>query len=122
MEAVRTIITIVATLVTTLVPSIITILKAVKNAKNAKTEAEVEKAKNAIATEIKRLVAIAEVSYAPIDKTLKAQNDSAGAMKKRYVVTDLKAFCLENGYPWNDAEMDAAIENEVAFTKVVNAK
>ena len=122
METVRTIIAIVATLVTTLVPSIIALCKAIKAKKNATTEADAEKAKNAITAEIKRLVANAEVSFAAIDKMLKQQNGSAGAMKKRDVVIALKAFCLENGYAWDNAAMDAAIEDEVAFTKTVNAK
>ena len=30
--------------------------------------------------------------------------------------------CLEKGFAWNEAEMDKAIEDEVAFTKSVNAK
>ena len=122
MENLQIIISVAATLVTTLIPSAIALCKAIKDKKNAKSEAESEKAKNAIVAEIKRLVAAAEVSFEAIDKVLKAQHQTAGTMKKRDVVTNLKAFCLENGYPWDDAEMDAAIEAEVAFTKVVNAK
>ena len=93
--------------------------KAVKNGNAAKAE----KAKNAINAEIKRLVANAEVTYEAWDKSLKASGaGSAGNMKKDSVVTGLKTFCLENNYDWNAAEMDKAIEDEVAFTKAVNAK
>ena len=116
------IISIIATLITTIIPSVIALCKAVKDKKNAKTESAAEKAQNAINAEIKRLIANAEVAYGAIDKVLKAQGQSAGAMKKSIVVNDLKAFCLENGYPWDGAKMDAAIESEVAFTKAVNAK
>ena len=122
METIRIIITVAATLVTTFVPSIVALIKAIKDKKAAKTEAEAEKAKNAIAVEIKNLVQNAETSFAAIDKVLKSQGSTAGPMKKRDVVIALKAFCLENGYAWNDEEMNAAVEKEVAFTKSVNAK
>lgn len=122
MEKLQLIIAIASTLVTTLIPSLIALVGQIKAKHNAKTEAEKEKAKNAIAAELKRLVANAEVSFSAIDGLLKAQHQSAGAMKKRDVVTNLKTFCLENGYGWDDAEMDKAIEDEVAYTKVVNAK
>ena len=122
MEIVRTIITIVATLITTLVPSAIALYKAIKAKQTAQTVAAAEQAQNAINTEIKRLVANAEVSFSAIDAMLKSQGGTAGAMKKRDVVIALKAFCLENGYAWDDTEMNRAIEDEVAFTKAVNAK
>lgn len=110
------------TFVTTVVPSAIALWKSIKAKKNAKTEAEKERAKNAIATELKRLVENAEVTFAPIDRLLKAQNQSAGSMKKRDVIANLKTFCLENGFAWDDEAMDKAIEDEVAYTKAVNSK
>lgn len=115
-------VSVAVTFVTTVVPSAIALLKSIKAKKNAKTEAEKERAKNAIATELKRLVANAEVTFAPIDRLLKAQNQSAGSMKKRDVVANLKTFCLENGFSWDDETMDKAIEDEVAYTKAVNSK
>jgi len=94
-------------------------IKAIKNGNTAKAEI----AKNAINAEIKRLVAAAEVTYEAWDKSLKAAGTgSAGNMKKSFVITGLKTFCLDNKYAWNEAEMDKAIEDEVAFTKAVNAK
>lgn len=93
--------------------------KAVKNGNKAKAE----QAKNAINAEIKKLVANAEVTFEAWDKSLKASGTgTAGNMKKRDVVMALKTFCLEKGYAWNEAEMNDAIEAEVAFTKAVNAK
>jgi hypothetical protein len=122
MEIVRTLIAVVATLLTTIIPSAIALFKAIKAKRNAQTLAEQEKAKNAIVAEIKRLVENAEVSFKSIDAMLKQRGESAGSMKKRDVVIALKAFCLENGYAWDDAAMNEAIEAEVAFTKAVNSK
>lgn len=101
------------------VNAVIAWIKAIKNGNTAKAE----QAKNAINAEIKKLVANAEVTYEAWDKSLKASGTgTAGNMKKRDVVMALKTFCLENGFAWNEAEMDKAIEEEVAFTKSVNAK
>lgn len=105
--------------VAALVNAVIAWYKAIKNGKTA----EAEKAKNAIASEIKKLVANAEVTYEAWDKSLKAAGTgTAGSMKKRDVVMALKTFCLENGFTWNETEMNKAIEDEVAYTKTVNAK
>lgn len=122
MEMLETIIAIVATLLTSLVPTVLALAKAIKAKKAAQTEAELERAKNAITAEIKRLVEEAEISFKSIDAMLKQRNESAGTMKKKSVVSDLKAFCLENGYAWDDAAMNEQIEAAVAFTKAVNAK
>lgn len=122
METLETIVAIVATLLTSLVPTALALAKAIKAKKTAQTEAEHERAKNAITAEIKRLVQDAEVSFKSIDALLKQRGESAGQMKKKSVVSDLKAFCLENGYAWDGAAMDEQIEAEVAFTKAVNGK
>lgn len=101
------------------VNAVIAWVKAIKNGNKAKAE----EAKNAINAEIKKLVANAEVTFEAWDKSLKASGTgTAGNMKKRDVVMALKTFCLEKGFAWNEAEMDKAIEDEVAFTKSVNAK
>ena len=122
MEKLQIMISIAATLVTTLIPSAIALWTQIKAKRAAKTEAEAEKAKNAINAEIKRLVAGAEVSFEAIDKLLKAQHQSAGSMKKENVVANLKTVCLENGFGWDGEAMDKAIEDEVEYTKAVNAK
>ena len=123
MQTLYIIVSIAATLVTTFVPSIIALVKALKAKNSAQTTASSEQATNAINAEVKRLVQNAEISLEAIDKILKANNSgTAGKMKKRDVVMELKTFCLENGYAWNDAEMNELIEKEVAYTKAVNAK
>ena len=102
-----------------LVSGIFAWFKAIKNGNKAKAE----QAKNAITAEIKKLVAQAEVTYEAWDRTLKASGTgTAGDMKKSFVVMAIKTFCLENSYPWNEKEIDDAIEAEVAYTKTVNAK
>lgn len=84
---------------------------------------EAEKAKNAINAEIKKLVANAEVTYEAWDKSLKASGTgTAGNMKKSFVMMAIKTFCLENGFTWNEEAIDKAVEDEVAYTKTVNAK
>lgn len=123
MNVLYIILTVVATLVSSIVPSIIKIVTLAKAKNNAQTTASSELAQNAINAEVKRLVENAEVYWAAIDKLLKANNSgTAGGIKKRDVVQALRVFCLERGYAWDDAKMDEAIEREVAFSKVVNAK
>lgn len=81
------------------------------------------KALNAILTETKRLVAEAEVMFAPTDALHKSNGSgTAGGLKKSYVINALRAYCLENGIDFTIAELDKAIEEEVAYTKTVNAK
>lgn len=118
MELIFNVIAIIVS-VGSVINSIIAWIKAIKNG-NAKKVAE---AQNAINAEIKKLVENAEVTYEAWDKSLKTSGTgTAGNMKKRDVVMALKTYCLENGFAWNEAEMDRAIEAEVAFTKAVNAK
>lgn len=104
------------------IPATITIVKNIKAYRSAKTEAERANAQNAIVAETKRLVAEAEVLYAETNTMLKRNNSSAGGLKKGYVVNALKAFCLEHGYAWTAEGLDTAIEEEVAYTKTVNAR
>ena len=123
-------------LLVTGIPSIITIVRNAKTikaereaAKVAKTEQEkaeaearAEAAKNEIYLEIKRLVADAEAKYEDVNTFLKQNEKSAGTLKKAYVETAIKAFCLENGFAFNMTDLDKIIEDEVAYTKTVNAK
>lgn len=120
----------------TAIPFIIAIvgkIKEVKAAKKAALEAQDEaalveaqkrkaEAENAIRLEIKKLVQNAEASYKEIDAMLKQKGSSAGAMKKHSVMSDLKCFYYQHGYDWNEDEANAAVEEEVAYTKTVNAK
>ena len=86
----------------------------------AEAEAKAEAAKNALAKEITRLVADAEEKYKAVNDFLKRQGSSAGTLKKAYVETAIKAFCLENGYTYDKTELDTAIQETVKFTKSVN--
>ena len=105
--------------VISLVNACIAWYKAIKNGNKAKAE----EAKNAINAEIKKLVANAEETYEAWDKSLKASGSgTAGNMKKSFVMMAIKTFCLENKFTWNEAEIDKAVEAEVAYTKTVNAK
>lgn len=105
------------------IPATLTIIKNVKAYRAAKTEAEKANARNAIVAETKRLVAEAEVMYAPTDALHKSNGQgTAGGLKKSYVLNALRAFCYENGISFAVAELDKAIEEEVAYTKTVNAK
>lgn len=123
MQTVYIIISVLGTLVTTLIPSIIAYVKAIRDKVRAQTTAEAEHAQNAIIAEAKRLVESAEVSLEAIDNILKTNNSgTAGGMKKRDVILALKVFCLEHGYAWDDEEMNAIVEREIAFTNAVNAK
>lgn len=129
-------ISIVATLVTVGVPSFIAIRKALKDRKEAraaadaaKTEAEkaaAEKAKAEAEADLlnnaKNFIAAAEVAFDGFDKMMKAQNSSAGAMKKDNVFTKLQAYALQNGYDFDATEWSEKIDKLVEFTKSVNTK
>ena len=105
-----------------LIPSLIGLINNAKKYKAAKTEKEKAEAKNGIVAEIKTLVQGAETTYKQLDLILKQQGSSAGPMKKRDVMNALKAFCLENGFEWNEEEVSKMVEDEVAYTKTVNSK
>ena len=101
----------------------ITFVKTMKVKNGVQTEADKEKAKNAINAEIERLVQIDETAYAALDALLKGnQKGTAGSIKFRDVLLSLHDFCLDNGYTWNEEEMTKAITDKVAFTKTVNSK
>ena len=105
-----------------LIPSIIALVNNAKKYKAAKTEKEKAEARAAIGAELKALVQNAELTYKQLDLILKQQGSSAGPMKKHDVMNALKAFCLENGYEWNEEEASKMLEDEVAYTKTVNSK
>lgn len=122
MEVIYIIISIAATLVTTLIPSGIALWRALKGRKNAKTDAAKEKANADLLATAKNFIAAAEVAFDGFDKMMKAQNGSAGAMKKDTVFTKLQAYALQNGYDFNADEWSQKIDELVAFTKSVNTK
>jgi hypothetical protein len=103
--------------------------KAEADAEAAKSEAEkaeAERAKEAANADLlataKGFIAAAEVAFDGFDKMMKAQNSSAGAMKKDNVFTKLQAYALQNGYEFDAAEWNEKIDELVKFTKSVNVK
>lgn len=122
MEIIYIIISILATLVTTLIPAGIALIKSIKSCKAAKTEAAKEKANADLLATAKGFISAAEVSFDGFDKMMKAQNSSAGAMKKDNVFTKLQAYALQNGYEFDADEWSQKIDELVAYTKNVNAK
>ena len=122
MENIYIIISILATIVTTLIPASIALWKAIKSCKAAKTEAAKEKANADLLATAKSFISAAEVAFEGFDKMMKAQNSSAGAMKKDTVFTKLQAYALQNGYTFDADEWSQKIDDLVAYTKNVNAK
>lgn len=88
----------------------------------ATAEAAKEKAKADLLSTAKDFIVAAEVAFDGFDKMMKAQNGSAGAMKKDTVFNKLQAYALQNGYDFDADEWSATIDELVKFTKAVNAK
>lgn len=103
-------------------PIAVKLSNAIKAKRTATTEAEKEKAYNEMLAQANELIVIAENSYKAFDKVMKAQNSSAGAMKKKSVMTDLQAFALSKGIKFDAAFWSEKIDEIVTFTKTVNAK
>ena len=112
----------IVTLVTVGIPAAIALVNALKKRKAAHTEAEKAKATADLLATAKNFIAAAEVAFDGFDKMMKAQNGSAGAMKKDNVFTKLQAYALQNGYEFNADEWSDKIDELVKFTKAVNAK
>lgn len=102
--------------------SIFAIRKAWHKRKTAETDAEREKANADLLATAKNFITAAEVAFDGFDKMMKAQNSSAGAMKKDTVFTKLQAYALQNGYEFDADEWSNKIDELVAFTKSVNTK
>jgi hypothetical protein len=45
----------------------------------------------------------------------------SGAEKLQYVLSRLRIFTADVGYPYNEDELRAAVEADIAFSKAVNA-
>lgn len=122
MEIIYVIISILATFITTLIPASLALWKSIKSCRAAKTEAAKEKADADLLTTAKGFISAAEVAFEGFDKMMKAQNSSAGAMKKDTVFTKLQAYALQNGYSFDADVWNQKIDELVAYTKSVNAK
>jgi hypothetical protein len=72
-------------------------------------------------TQAQSLIQAAEVAFDGFDKFMKAQNSSAGTMKKDNVVSKLQAYALSNGYAYDSEFWSSKIDEIVKFTREVNA-
>lgn len=114
------ILSIILTLVST--PAFVALTKATKARRTAETEAAKEKANADLLATAKSFISAAEVAFEGFDRMMKAQGQSAGAMKKDNVFTKLQAYALQNGYEFDADEWSKKIDELVKFTKSVNAK
>lgn len=114
------ILSIILTLIST--PAFVALIKAIKARKTAETEAAKEKANADLLATAKSFISAAEVAFEGFDRMMKAQGQSAGAMKKDNVFTKLQAYALQNGYEFDADEWSKKIDELVKFTKSVNAK
>lgn len=116
------IIALVLGFITGFIPILIKWNKARRDKKSAKTEAEKEKAEKEMREYLDELIIQAEKSFVVLDKVMKAQNSSAGSMKKKSVFTDLQAFAISKGFDFDIDFWSKKIDEIVAFTKEVNSK
>lgn len=125
-----------ATFITTCLPAIIALVNSIKKYKAAKAEAaeaqktaneaemqaEAEAAFNDMLVKVNEFIKSAEITYKEFDAILKGQGASAGAMKKKTVMTDLQAYAIQNGYDFDENVWSAKIDEIVKLTKSVNVK
>ena len=121
LQTIYIIIAIVSTLIGTTIPAIIAFIKSVKKHRAAKTVAEQEAAKNEMMTAVNSFIASAERMYKGVDKIMKAQGQSTGALKKDSVMTQLQSFALSNGYEFDKEYWSKTVDEIVALTKQVNS-
>lgn len=121
-EIIRLIIVALSFVIGTAIPFIIALVNAIKAKKAAKTEAEKEKANTDLYNLAKSLVQGAEARFADYNAYMKNKGQSAGADKKKSVLTDLKDYALSKSYEWDAEKWSEAIDEIVALTRNVNAK
>lgn len=122
MQTIYLIISIASAILGTVLPAIIGFLKAVKARKLAQTEAEKQKANADLLATAQGFIKSAEETFVEFDRLLKAQQSSAGPMKKESVMTKLQAYAIQNGYEFDTEFWSAKIDEIVEFTKAVNAR
>lgn len=127
-EQLKLILTIVSTvasfLFVTVIPSIILLIKKWKAYKVAKTDAERESILNEISTACVNFIKDAEEAFKPLDSAMKRENPNSGcgATKKRDVLTQVQALCMQKGIEYDSKYWSAKVDELVAMTKQVNAK
>lgn len=97
-----------------------TLIKAIKQRKAAKTSEEKLAADLAIKNAIFDFVVQAETNYANLDTALKQLGESAGALKKESVMSEIRDYCDKQGYTYDKQAISNEVDNVVAFTKTVN--
>lgn len=127
-EQLKLILTIISTvasfLFVTLIPSIILLVKKWKEYKNAKTEAEREAVLNEISTACVNFIKDAEEAFKPLDQAMKRENPNTGcgATKKRDVLTQVQALCMQKGLEYESKYWSEKVDELVEMTKKVNTK
>lgn len=118
----KAVIVALSTFVTTGVPLIIAFVNAIKKRKAAQTEAEKTAANNEMLKVANDFIEYAEDAYKSVDKVLKSDGGSAGAIKKESVMTKLQAYAMNKGYEFDSDFWNAKVDELVAFTRKVNSK
>lgn len=127
-EQLKLILTIVSTvasfLFVTLIPSVILLIKKWKEYKNAKTGAEKEAILNEISTACVDFIKNAEEAFKPLDQAMKKENpnNGCGAVKKRDVLTQVQALCMQKGLEYDSKYWSDKVDELVEMTKKVNTK
>lgn len=122
LEIIKLVSIILSFVIGTAIPFIIALVNSVKKRKAAQTEAEKEKANAEIYNLAKQLVQGAEVAYEEFNTYMKNKGLTAGSLKKKDVMIELKSFALENGYAFNTETWSEKIDEIVELTRNVNAK
>lgn len=88
----------------------------------AKAEAAKEKASNDMLGCLIEAVILAEKTFNGFDKVMKAQNSSAGGLKKENVMTRLQAYAISKNYVFDADYWSKKVDEIVSFTNEVNKK
>jgi hypothetical protein len=117
------------------IPTIIALINSIKKYKKAKEDAAIAKTEaeraaaeaakqaaiNEMKTATKQFIANAETLYKDVDKVLKMQGKSAGALKKKDVMAELRSLASIKGFEFDEAYWSAEVDKIVDLTKNVNA-
>lgn len=122
LEIIKFALVVLSFVIGTAIPFIIALSKALKARKAAQTEAEKEKANAELYNLAKQLIQGAEVAYEEFNTYMKSKGLTAGSLKKKDVMIELKSFALENGYAFDPEIWGEKIDEIVTLTRNVNAK
>lgn len=120
LEITKIIIAIVSAVITVGIPAFIKLRKAIIARRNAESEAEIATANSDLLTIAKQFIKEAENVYEVFDNLMKSQGSSAGAMKKKSVLTELQSYALNKGYEFDVEYWSNEIDELVKFTREVN--